>query len=157
MNSISYFNIRIWNHKIAYNIHQRIVSGDESPLGGIHQHVSVVRPYLEPVVHPAEHNGADRPHQAGLSAVLFAPLSPRSTASPPEMRIPTGKELAERFGIGRSSIREAIKIFNSPGVLRQGRTGDFCPGTTQHFQRSSHPGNAAGARLNCRTLSTCGA
>ena len=32
-------------------------------------------------------------------------------------RIPTEKELAERFGIGRSSIREAIKIFNYLGVL----------------------------------------
>lgn len=35
----------------------------------------------------------------------------------PGDRIPTEKELAERFGIGRSSIREAIKIFNYLGVL----------------------------------------
>lgn len=32
-------------------------------------------------------------------------------------RIPTESELAEMFGIGRSSIREAIKIFNYLGVL----------------------------------------
>lgn len=32
-------------------------------------------------------------------------------------KIPTEKELAERFGVGRSSIREAIKIFNYLGVL----------------------------------------
>lgn len=32
-------------------------------------------------------------------------------------RIPTESELAETFGIGRSSIREAIKVFNYLGVL----------------------------------------
>lgn len=32
-------------------------------------------------------------------------------------KIPTEKELAERFGVGRSSIREAIKTFNYLGVL----------------------------------------
>ena len=32
-------------------------------------------------------------------------------------RLPTEQELAERFGIGRSSIREAIKIFQYLGVL----------------------------------------
>lgn len=32
-------------------------------------------------------------------------------------KIPTEKELAERFGVGRSSIREAIKIFTYLGVL----------------------------------------
>jgi DNA-binding FadR family transcriptional regulator len=35
----------------------------------------------------------------------------------PGDRIPTEQELAERFGIGRSSIREAIKIFQYLGVL----------------------------------------
>ena len=35
----------------------------------------------------------------------------------PGDKIPTEKELAERFSIGRSSIREAIKIFNYLGVL----------------------------------------
>ncbi len=40
-----------------------------------------------------------------------------SGAYSPGDRIPTEKELAERFGIGRSSIREAIKIFNYLGVL----------------------------------------
>ena len=35
----------------------------------------------------------------------------------PGDKIPTENELAERFGIGRSSIREAIKIFNYLGVL----------------------------------------
>ncbi len=32
-------------------------------------------------------------------------------------KIPTEQELAERFGIGRSSIREAIKIFQYLGIL----------------------------------------
>jgi DNA-binding FadR family transcriptional regulator len=32
-------------------------------------------------------------------------------------KIPTEQELAEKFGIGRSSIREAIKVFNYIGVL----------------------------------------
>lgn len=32
-------------------------------------------------------------------------------------KIPTEQELAERFGIGRSSVREAIKVFNYIGVL----------------------------------------
>jgi DNA-binding FadR family transcriptional regulator len=36
-------------------------------------------------------------------------------------KIPTESELAEMFGIGRSSIREAIKVFNYLGVL-QSRT-----------------------------------
>ena len=35
----------------------------------------------------------------------------------PGDKIPTEQELAEMFGIGRSSIREAIKIFNYLGVL----------------------------------------
>ena len=35
----------------------------------------------------------------------------------PGDKLPTENELAERFGIGRSSIREAIKIFNYLGVL----------------------------------------
>jgi DNA-binding FadR family transcriptional regulator len=35
----------------------------------------------------------------------------------PGDRIPTEQELADRFGIGRSSIREAIKIFQHLGVL----------------------------------------
>ncbi|MBT3274778.1 MAG: FadR family transcriptional regulator [Spirochaetales bacterium] len=32
-------------------------------------------------------------------------------------RLPTEQELAERFGVGRSSIREAVKTFNYLGVL----------------------------------------
>ncbi len=32
-------------------------------------------------------------------------------------RLPTENELAEMFGIGRSSIREAIKVFNYLGIL----------------------------------------
>lgn len=35
----------------------------------------------------------------------------------PGDKIPTEKELAKRFGIGRSSIREAIKVFNYLGIL----------------------------------------
>jgi GntR family transcriptional regulator, transcriptional repressor for pyruvate dehydrogenase complex len=33
-------------------------------------------------------------------------------------QIPTEKELAETFGIGRSTIREAIKLFNYLGILK---------------------------------------
>ena len=40
-----------------------------------------------------------------------------SGAYSPGDRIPTEKELAEKFGVGRSSIREAVKIFNYLGVL----------------------------------------
>ena len=36
----------------------------------------------------------------------------------PGDKLPTEYELAESFGIGRSSIREAIKIFNYLGVLK---------------------------------------
>jgi DNA-binding FadR family transcriptional regulator len=35
----------------------------------------------------------------------------------PGDKIPTEQELAERFGIGRSSVREAIKIFQYLGIL----------------------------------------
>ena len=35
----------------------------------------------------------------------------------PGDRLPTEQELADTFGIGRSSIREAVKIFNYLGVL----------------------------------------
>jgi DNA-binding FadR family transcriptional regulator len=35
----------------------------------------------------------------------------------PGDKIPTEQELSERFGIGRSSIREAIKIFQHLGIL----------------------------------------
>lgn len=40
-----------------------------------------------------------------------------SGAYNPGDKIPTEHELAESFGVGRSSIREAIKIFNYLGVL----------------------------------------
>lgn len=44
----------------------------------------------------------------------------------PGDKIPTELELAESFGVGRSSIREAIKIFNYLGVLRsQAAKGTF--------------------------------
>ncbi|MDR1587179.1 MAG: GntR family transcriptional regulator [Treponema sp.] len=35
----------------------------------------------------------------------------------PGDKIPTEQELAERFGIGRSSVREAVKIFQYLGIL----------------------------------------
>lgn len=44
----------------------------------------------------------------------------------PGDKIPTELELAEQFGVGRSSIREAIKIFNYLGVLKsQAAKGTF--------------------------------
>jgi DNA-binding FadR family transcriptional regulator len=36
----------------------------------------------------------------------------------PGDKIPTEHELIERFGIGRSSIREALKIFQHLGILK---------------------------------------
>jgi DNA-binding FadR family transcriptional regulator len=41
-----------------------------------------------------------------------------SGAYKPGDKIPTELELSESFGVGRSSIREAIKIFNYMGVLK---------------------------------------
>lgn len=41
-----------------------------------------------------------------------------SGAYKPADRIPTELELAQMFGIGRSSIREAIKVFQHLGILR---------------------------------------
>ncbi len=44
----------------------------------------------------------------------------------PGDKIPTELELAESFGVGRSTIREAIKIFNYMGVLKsQAAKGTF--------------------------------
>jgi DNA-binding FadR family transcriptional regulator len=44
----------------------------------------------------------------------------------PHDRIPTETELAEMFGIGRSSVREAIKIFQYLGILEASpRKGTF--------------------------------
>ncbi len=49
-----------------------------------------------------------------------------SGAYKPGDKIPTELELAETFGVGRSSIREAVKIFNYLGVLRsQAAKGTF--------------------------------
>lgn len=49
-----------------------------------------------------------------------------SGAYKPGDKIPTEFELSESFGVGRSSIREAIKIFNYMGVLRsQAAKGTF--------------------------------
>ncbi len=49
-----------------------------------------------------------------------------SGAYKPGDKIPTELELSESFGVGRSSIREAIKIFNYLGVLRsQAAKGTF--------------------------------
>ncbi len=49
-----------------------------------------------------------------------------SGAYKPGDKIPTELELSESFGVGRSSIREAIKIFNYMGVLRsQAAKGTF--------------------------------
>jgi DNA-binding FadR family transcriptional regulator len=35
----------------------------------------------------------------------------------PGDKLPTEQELAKRFGVGRSSIREAIKVFHHLGVV----------------------------------------
>jgi len=49
-----------------------------------------------------------------------------SGAYKPGDKIPTELELSESFGVGRSSIREAIKIFNYMGVLKsQAAKGTF--------------------------------
>ncbi len=49
-----------------------------------------------------------------------------SGAYKPGDKIPTELELAEMFGVGRSSIREAVKIFNYLGVLKsQAAKGTF--------------------------------
>ena len=49
-----------------------------------------------------------------------------SGAYKPGDKIPTELELAKSFGVGRSSIREAIKIFNYMGVLKsQAAKGTF--------------------------------
>jgi len=46
-------------------------------------------------------------------------------------RIPTEAQLAEMFGVGRSSIREAIKIFNYLGILEsQAAKGTFVSDST---------------------------
>jgi DNA-binding FadR family transcriptional regulator len=46
-------------------------------------------------------------------------------------RIPTEAQLAEMFGVGRSSIREAIKIFNYLGILEsQAAKGTFVADST---------------------------
>jgi len=39
-------------------------------------------------------------------------------AMAPGDKLPTERELVERFGVGRSSIREAVKILNAIGVVR---------------------------------------
>lgn len=44
----------------------------------------------------------------------------------PGDKIPTEMELAEMFGIGRSSVREAVKVFQHLGILESSpRTGTF--------------------------------
>ncbi|MDO8209608.1 FadR/GntR family transcriptional regulator [Conexibacter sp. CPCC 206217] len=43
--------------------------------------------------------------------------------------VATERELAERYGVGRSSVREGLRMLESVGVIRQGRaTGQFVVG-----------------------------
>jgi DNA-binding FadR family transcriptional regulator len=39
-------------------------------------------------------------------------------AMQPGDKLPTERELVARFGVGRSSIREAVKILNALGIVR---------------------------------------
>ena len=50
----------------------------------------------------------------------------------PGDKLPTEQQLAERFGLGRSTIREAIKIFNYLGILesRTARGTYICDSTS---------------------------
>ena len=60
----------------------------------------------------------------------------------PGQRIPTELELAESFGVGRNSVREAVKILCAYGILEIRRAdgtyicSDFSPKTRYVF--SSH-------------------
>jgi GntR family transcriptional repressor for pyruvate dehydrogenase complex len=42
----------------------------------------------------------------------------KELAMQPGDKLPTERELVARFGVGRSSIREAIKILNAIGLVR---------------------------------------
>lgn len=60
-----------------------------------------------------------------------------------ERRLPTGatlpteRELTERFGVGRSSVREAMRSLESHGVIRPAGGGQFVVGSQTELLNSS--------------------
>jgi DNA-binding FadR family transcriptional regulator len=69
----------------------------------------------------------------------------------PHDKIPTESELAQMFGIGRSSVREAIKIFQYLGILEASpRKGTFVA-TTQRLHRGAHLVHSAAQERPLRT------
>ncbi|MCL5126472.1 MAG: FadR family transcriptional regulator [Deltaproteobacteria bacterium] len=53
-----------------------------------------------------------------------------TTNSKPGDRLPTEKDLAQIFGVGRSSIREALKVFSTLGLVERRNEGTFVARTT---------------------------
>jgi GntR family transcriptional repressor for pyruvate dehydrogenase complex len=66
-----------------------------------------------------------------LSDTVISELRKMITAnSKPGDRLPTEKELAQIFGVGRSSIREGLKVFSTLGLVERRNEGTFVTGTT---------------------------
>lgn len=53
-----------------------------------------------------------------------------TTNSKPGDRLPTEKDLAQIIGVGRSSIREGLKVFSTLGLVERKNEGTFVTGTT---------------------------
>jgi DNA-binding FadR family transcriptional regulator len=69
------------------------------------------------IIAPISQGGRIRQKTVAVQVMEQIKLLLTSGQYKPGDKIPTEQELSERFGIGRSSIREAIKIFEHLGVL----------------------------------------
>ncbi len=66
---------------------------------------------------------------------LIALIAQRALA--PGAPLPTERELSETFGVGRSSVREALRMLESQGVIGPGPGGGFAvAGPARPLQRS---------------------
>jgi len=70
----------------------------------------------------------------------------------PGDRLPPERELCKRFGVGRSSLREALRSLSAMGVV-EGRVGEgtFVNDNQQFVQKSAAVGNAARSKNGWRS------
>src|SRR5580698_9261098 len=74
---------------------------------------------------PIEESGVNRPPQEDLTTVLVGRLKEliSSRQVSPGEKLPPERELAERFGVSRPSLRNALKVLEIMGVVSQ-KVGD---------------------------------
>jgi len=89
---------------------------------------------LKPITKASLYDEAARQLQAGIEAGTW----------PPGTRLPSERELAQMLGIGRSSVREAMRMLEAIDLV------DIRPGEGTFVRRERHPLADAGVRALLR-------